>query len=252
MRKLFIFLIIFISFGNFMSRSQMSDRYFFLDSYKPGNKGSWAYYNRMIGYNALTVNVNNYLTTNGNFYFPIIYSNNFNYGLYEISVILKYPLSKNLFTGLKIRLMNFFNGPNKLPPIDWYMASGITFTHSTFHITFELGSLHSFHSEEIFPVILSALKTKVYSRISYWMEFRHFSDDISEEELKFIDFNTGISVSLNSRTKLDMGLAFENDISYNVLKLMKLNRGIIYPLIGLQWQLGGKTTKIDETKPFFD
>ncbi len=251
MKKL-LFYIIFLFFGNFISRAQITDRYFFFDSYISGIPGSWAYSNRMIGYNAITFNTNKYLTVNGSFYFPVIYSNNFNYGLYEISIMLKYPLSRRLFTGLKIRLMNFFNGLNELPPTDWYLAGGMSYIHPKFHITFELGNWHPFHSEEIFPVISSALKTKINSRVFCWIELRHFVENLYNNEWNFTDVNTGISIFINVRTQLDIGLAFENNIDYNAFRLMKLSTGIIYPLIGLQWQISKPQARENKTDPFYE
>jgi len=259
MRKLLTFIIIFLSFGNFISRGQMPDRYFFLESYKTSSSGIWMYSNRMIGYNVFSYTSSPYIKwEGGGYFFPL--NGSFVTGLYWIKSTLRLCSNKRIQPGVKIKISNFLNGFPKgiLGETIWpniYGGMGFTYADRGFHLTAETGFFRVIKSRRPTVYILNyGMRWKINNFMNVWAEGRYIPGDgqVLISKKNWMDINTGISYRINCCLYLDFGLYYMRYLKDYPIVLLRSEEGILYPAIGFQWQITRPNAENERTEPFFD
>ncbi len=257
MRKLFIFLIIFLSIGNFMSRGQMTGRYYFFDSYWIDEPGSWYYANRNVGYNVFSYSASPYVKWEGGLYLPLFSGSNFFEGLYWLGMRVNYLSSKIWQAGIRIRVHNFFNASTSCPLCEAYLPNiyaggGFTYDSGRHHFTFEAAFFKIIKYGKPKAIFSAGYSIKTGKKWFLWTEAQYIPCRKCKGLKNYIDYNVGGSFKLTQKLILDLGISYENNLYQTLISFVHYDKIYIYPLVGLQWQLGETTTKPDETEPFYD
>jgi len=236
----------------------MTGRYYFFDSYWIDEPGSWYYANRNVGYNVFSYSASPYVKWEGGLYLPLFSGSNFVEEIYWIKATISPFYKKKWQPGIKIRFSHFFNGfkdclgcgptwPN------FYIGAGFTYYTRGVSFTAETGLFKILKDKDLLaPIYSSGFFSSLGEKWHLWIEIRYVPCFECLLYKNYVDFNAGLSFASSKSWSIDIGLAYENNLSENLIKIWKGDLKYVYPLVGIQWHPTGSSEKPDETKPFFD